>query len=94
LNKNLSSLKKSRSESIISGSRKRLSSKMVPIEKIDKVKEDNRKIIMRDYFGEDEQETDKKKTNGNALDARKKRSKPKSNNDIVFSRQRVESKLK
>ena len=67
---------------------------MVPIEKIDKVKEDNRKIIMRDYFGEDEQETDKKKTNGKALDARKKRSKSKSNKDIVVSRQRVESKSK
>ena len=62
MKKNLSALKKSRSESIISGSRKRLSSKMVPIEKIDKVKEDNRKIIMRDYFGEDEQERTRKIT--------------------------------
>ena len=67
---------------------------MVPIEKVDKLKEDNRKIIMRDYFGEDEQETEKKKTNGKAIDARNKRSTSKSNKDIMVARQRVESKSK
>lgn len=58
----------------MSGSRQRISSKVVAVAKIEKVREDNRKIIMRDYFGEDEEETKKKIKNGNALDVKNKRS--------------------
>ena len=47
---------------------------------------------MRDYFGEDQGETNKKKYNGNQADQRNKRSCSKYSKDPVFSRQRVESK--
>jgi hypothetical protein len=75
----------------MSGSRQRLSSKAC-IQPNEKQKEDNRKLIMRDYFGEDEGETNKKKFNGNQADQRNKKSCSKSSKDQVLSRQRVESK--
>ncbi len=75
----------------MSGSRQRLSSKACVLQN-EKQKDDNRKVIMREYFGEEEPETNKKKLNGNQLDARNKGSSSKFSKDPVLSRQRVESK--